>query len=432
MYACKSTIYYIIIILKFDNKGVRFGMEILTNNHYDKILDLFEGSTQKIKIISPFISESIAKKLCDIVKNSNIECDFITRFYLEDMFAKANSMDAIEMMMDAGIKVYALKGLHTKLYLFDDNYGIVGSANFTMGGFKSNIELSLLMDNKDVLDELHKYFDALLEELKQKNGLITKEVLELGRKKYNTTFSSKKGNNTTRSTFMWGASLDKGPNFKDDNVIIKELDKGKNDEDIVNSMFKFSEQQKQVIYDHTIWLKFSGESNDRFKPNEKYSMVTIKLNNKTLYLANYPFKVNSIKEGDEIYFAGLTTVEGRNEPVIVGRGYLQAFSPSNYMEKDWLKLYDWMDRFPWYCVVKDSKIINAPIKDCLKMDELWDKLGSDTYISSFGKNESIAEVSRKHYQKAHIRLSGNAKDYIDKRLDELEKKYGATRYVSEL
>jgi hypothetical protein len=231
---------------------------------------------------------------------------------------------------------------------------------------------------------------------------------------------------------MWGASLDKGPNFKDDNVIIKELDKGKNDEDIVNSMFKFSEQQKQVIYDHTIWLKFSGESNDRFKPNEKYSMVTIKLNGKALYLANYPFKVNSIKEGDEIYFAGLTTVEGRNEPVIVGRGYLQAFSPSNYMEKDWLKLYDWMDRFPWYCVVKDSKIINAPIKDCLKMDELWDKLGSDTYISSFGKNETIAEVSRKHYQKAHIRLSGNAKDYIDKRLDELEKKYGATRYVSEL
>ena len=131
-------------------------MEVLTNNHYDKILDLFDGTTKRIKIISPFISESMAKKLCDVIKKSNITCEFIIRFYLEDMFAKANSMDAIEMMMDAGIEVYALKGLHTKLYLFDDNYGVLGSANFTAGGFKSNVELSLLMDSEDnILGELH-------------------------------------------------------------------------------------------------------------------------------------------------------------------------------------------------------------------------------------------------------------------------------------
>lgn len=61
-----------------------------------------------------------------------------------------------------------------------------------------------------------------------------------------------------------------------------------------------------------------------------------------------------------------------------------------------------------------------PIEKSIPMDEIWDKLGSDTYISSFGKNESIADVAKKHHQKAHIRLSGNAKEYIDKRLNELE------------
>ena len=39
-------------------------MQVLTNNHYDKMLDLFEGSTKRIKIISSFISVYIAIKLC--------------------------------------------------------------------------------------------------------------------------------------------------------------------------------------------------------------------------------------------------------------------------------------------------------------------------------------------------------------------------------
>lgn len=134
-------------------------IEVLTNNHYDKILDLFESTNENIKIISPFISVSIAKKLCDIIKqNHNIKCTFITRFYLEDIISKSNSIDAIEMMIDEGVEVYALKGLHTKLYLFDCVNGVLGSANFTAGGFISNIELSIHFENEPiVLNNLQGY-----------------------------------------------------------------------------------------------------------------------------------------------------------------------------------------------------------------------------------------------------------------------------------
>ena len=38
-------------------------------------------------------------------------------------------------------------------------------------------------------------------------------------------------------------------------------------------------------------------------------------------------------------------------------------------------------------------------------------------------------VGIKHHQKAHIRLSGNAKEFIDKRLDELENQYGILKYM---
>lgn len=409
-------------------------MQVLTNNHYDKILDLFEGTTRKIKIISPFISESMAKKLCDVVAKSNIKCEFITRFYLEDMFAKANSMDAIEMMMDAGIEVYALKGLHTKLYLFDDDYGVLGSANFTAGGFKSNVELSLLVDVEDnILGELHSYFDNLLTNIKQsKEGLITKEVLTFGREKYKYSFSSKKGKDKIINIFMYGASLDKKTAFENMDEALKEIEKCKSEEDIIDSMFRSSEQQEQIIYDHTIWLKFDGEGNDRLEAKEGFPMTAVHANGGVLYLSNYPFKVHSIKEDDEIYLAALTTdVKGKNQPVIVGRGRLAAFKGANYVRNEWIKEHSWMIRYPWYCVIKDAKVLDMPIEKGIPMDEIWDKLGSDTYISSFGKNEVITDVAKKHHQKAHIRLSGNAKEYIDKRLDELGKQYGVIEYVSD-
>ena len=61
----------------------------------------------------------------------------------------------------------------------------------------------------------------------------------------------------------------------------------------------------------------------------------------------------------------------------------------------------------------------------------WDgDFCTGTYLASFGRHESIPAVSRKHYQKAHIRLSGNAKQYIDKRLDTLFEQFGTIHYVS--
>ena len=116
-------------------------IELLTNNHLEKILDLFDGANRDIRIISPFLSVAMAQRLCDSIRERGLRCAFITRFYIEDMVAKANSIDALEMLLNAGVDLYAVKRLHTKLYLFDHDQAIVGSANFTTGGFKSNIEL---------------------------------------------------------------------------------------------------------------------------------------------------------------------------------------------------------------------------------------------------------------------------------------------------
>ena len=411
-------------------------IEVLTNNHYEKMLDLFEGTDNKIKIISPFISVSIAKKLCDLVnQNRNIKCTFITRFYLEDMISKANSIDAIEMMIDAGIEVYALKGLHTKLYLFDNLNGVLGSANFTANGLLTNIELSLHFEAEPiVLNNLQGYFDDLIEKIKKcPENIITKDLLKIARNKYNHLLSTKKEKGNNFSTYMFGAALDNKSRFETTEDVILELNSCSNDYDIINDMFKQNELTEQIKYDHTIWLKFHGESDNRIDSELSFPITEVLLNGKNVYLSNYPFKVASIKEDDEVYLAALTTdVKGKKQPVIIGRGHLKAFKSTNTIKNEWIKQYNWMERYPWYVVISDCSILNTSIKNGVPMDIVWSELGSNTYISSYGKNETFSEVSAKHHQKAHIRLSGNAKLFIDKKLAELEKQYGTIIYTSQI
>lgn len=93
-------------------------------------------------------------------------------------------------------------------------------------------------------------------------------------------------------------------------------------------------------------------------------------------------------------------------------------------------IYPWMQRFPWYVTISECDGLDAPLVEGIPLDEVWVALGSDTYLASFGRHESIPAVSRKRYQKAHKRLSGNAKQNIDKRLGTLFVQFGTIHYVS--
>lgn len=109
-------------------------IELLDINHRDAIIDAFDKAKRQIKIISPFIQESMSKYLVDSTCRG-ISSQLITRFYREDFISSVSSLTALKNLQTAGVEIYALKDLHAKLYLFDDNTAIIGSANFTGGGF---------------------------------------------------------------------------------------------------------------------------------------------------------------------------------------------------------------------------------------------------------------------------------------------------------
>ncbi len=137
-------------------------IELLDLNHRDTIIDAFDKAKHRIRIISPFIQESMTRYLVDSM-GKGITSQLITRFYREDFIRSVSSLSALKGLQHAGVEIYALKDLHAKVYLFDDNVAIIGSANFTGGGFGNNIELSLYIEDEyDLIQRLSGYFDQLL------------------------------------------------------------------------------------------------------------------------------------------------------------------------------------------------------------------------------------------------------------------------------
>ena len=384
-------------------------MEILTTNHYERIKELFRDSKYKIRIMSPFLSKSLSENLCELVQEKGIECQFITRIYLEDLYAKANSIEAIEMMIKSGIQVYSLKFLHTKLYIFDDDMAVVGSANFTTSGFKSNIELSLLADGKtekeslELISELTQYFDDTKSKIQ--DGLVMEEMLSKVRTDYNNLIIPyKKANSVKTSNYntkMYGAVI-KTPKNLD---LTEEVLSAKKEKDIINEIFSSNEPRKQIKYNHSIWMKQMGRGNDRIDGNSMYEPTIVDLNGKDILISTYSEKKKptTIADEDEVYLAALSqNLKGQNVPIIIGRGYLRKFSEENRYKEEWLSEHPWLKDYPWYCIIEKCELLNTIVKNGVSMDIVWDELGSDTYESSFGMCEALDKVSKKHYQKAYF------------------------------
>lgn len=409
-------------------------IEILTDNHYETVMNLFDNTRREVKIISPFLSEGMADKLCKAVTEKGVRCFFITRFYLQDMFDRANTIDGLEKMIKAGIKVYAVVGLHTKLYLFDGINAIMGSANFTTSGLKTNIELSLLFSEEaSVVKDLNQHFDILLQRIfEDGNGEITQEMLEEARELTLKLWKNNKGTQTAFSAKMYGAVLNKKTSVKWEDEL-KQC-KGEGGSDKVYQMFREAQVLSEIKYDHNIWLKFDGDAEDRIGRDDQFPLIDVILDGKKVYIQNYPWKPSGVKDGDEVYLAAITTDKrGKNQPIIVGRGTLHGFRSTNHFNPTWLrnKELEWMERYPWYCVMDEFEILATGVGDGIELDKVYMELGSDTYLASFGRNEDIASVAQKHYQKAHLRLSGNAKEFIDKKLDELFLIHGSIKMQSE-
>ena len=419
-------------------------IDIVTDEHYSLITSLFERATDNIKIISPFLSKKMAELLCD-ASLRGVECSFITRFYLQDFIDGSNTLDGLQDMLDAGVKLYALIGLHTKLYLFDGGDAIVGSANFTEGGLVRNVELSVHLDDEPAIDTLQEYFDEIAIKVeKADDGIITQNMLDDYKDRYhkNKESSAKLVGGTKVVALVRGAALDSiARNLKENSGDLFNEIEANTSERLSDPVYAALGGKKEAASHKTlrnIILKFSASAKKRADGNKPMQLQSVMDGSKSVYISNFSearkSSAKNVEEGDETFFCVHSYDKNGNAcPIIVGKGFFQKYNSNNDARlKDWN--YEWIDEYPIYCVVSEAKVIDAPINCGIPLKELTEVLGYKTYTHTqkFPDKYPKEKVAKAHGQQAMLTLTLEAKEYLDKKLDALGEQYGWTIYKSEV
>ena len=119
--------------------------KILTSEEFKAEAEALMLSTQAtIIIFSGFIKSSAVHWLKDHVKDS-VEVTLVGRFSASDLIKGASDLEVYKICKEQGWKVGILNNLHSKVFIFDNEHLMLGSANLTMRGLSlegyGNIEL---------------------------------------------------------------------------------------------------------------------------------------------------------------------------------------------------------------------------------------------------------------------------------------------------
>ncbi len=152
-----------------DNKKI----ELITNHNISpEVLNLIKDSKKYVVLITPWLYpwNHLKNEILSAI-DRNVRVTLIMRpEALEKVESQTDespfdeseegSSGIISMLYDFGVKIFAYQNLHTKLYLTEKN-GIFTSMNLIEYSMKSNEELGLTIDDKELLKELTNYASEL-------------------------------------------------------------------------------------------------------------------------------------------------------------------------------------------------------------------------------------------------------------------------------
>lgn len=372
-------------------------IEVIQKNWLEIFLKELE-STNTVYLISPFITRNIVDHLLKASKGkSNIK--LITRYNLNDFRSKVSSLSALKCLVENGAEVKGIKNLHSKVYIFDNKSTIVGSANFTSGGFFNNYEFGLKSTNQHTANKSLDYFHSLWN---ISTELLTKDEIAEWDKKIKDSKSVPKNNELP--DFGKKASIQGGKNQK---CIIKIF--GKTDSRVDLNFTSKDEIERS----HCHWaLTFSGK--------------------RGRYQNGRPRKYNN---GDIVYMARM--LEGRDY-AIFGKG----IALKHVDTRDVASIEDkaeipWKSEWPVYIRVHTTEFINGKMNDCPKLSELINILKYDSFSTTQEyHNDGIENINvwDSLRQQADIVISEIAAEWLENKFQEAKAKHGAvpTNYLNGL
>ena len=382
-------------------------IELLDRNHRDAIINAFEKAKRRIRIISPFVQENMTRYLVNSMVNG-ITSQLITRFYREDFIMSVSSLTALKNLQGAGGEIYAINGLHAKLYLFDDDVAIIGSANFTDGGFGNNTELSLYIKNEyDLFGRLSGYFEQLLSTIQASGDFRISDVKIEEECLIVQNAINGRGPTSKPNPVRFGADIDTrvsiiAPVYVDE----------------VESILKIPDEGISAI------LKFEGAAHQRIDPDSKYEPS--RYNREKFYFTASSRFPRSLTKNTTIFLSAVSRDKsGAGIPIIVGRAKTKGFDPNNVADSAMIKEHPWAEKYPYYVELYDIETVDTKIVNCISLHSLIDEVGYKLYPKTKNDPMTLIEKLRtRHHQKAYIAITPYAANRINMILEGLFEDYG--------
>lgn len=373
-------------------------VKLLSENIKDEIFDLFDNADYEINIISPFIGLQTANELIKIKQKKNISITLITRFNRADFYTKASSIQALKLLNDNNVQILAVKNLHTKLYLIDTDAMILGSSNFTSGGFLTNIELNVLFQNiNDDCTEIIGRGIAYFNEFKTN---IPKEFLIATDRIQNEIEILDKIGNSPASKFSPQTNYGYEP---------EEIKKAIIKPDLLESCFS-----DEIASTSTAWLKFEGFSDERRMSGNK--VIEKQLEN-GMYKSYFDTKPKGFKTGDLVFLSVLSyDLQNRPTSMIYGYGTVRAWKENQVATEEEKKKDPNRNRWPYYIYFENLKYIHDEARKCIPINNLYESIGADAFPNSVGTGRDVHGM---HHQREKLKITDKAKDYL---LSELSKR----------
>ena len=122
---------------------------------------LFQQTRKSIKLSSAWLKGELLERLISNSKK-NLHIQVIIRASsLEDLLTTDEIL--FKIAQNSNIQIYLHPSLHSKFFIFDDKYAIVGSSNLTFSGIcqDGNEETDIFIDDKTLVSQLIDLFESL-------------------------------------------------------------------------------------------------------------------------------------------------------------------------------------------------------------------------------------------------------------------------------
>ena len=358
-------------------------IEIIEKNWLNVFLKELKNSNE-VLLISPFVTYNIVDHL--IKNKDSAKIKLITRFDLNDFRSKVSSLSALKRLVELGFEIKGIKGLHSKSYIFDNKSVIIGSANFTSGGFFKNYEFGILSNDIVLVEKSTHYFESLWN--------ISGDILNL------------------QQISEWESII---KNSKKTPEIKPLPDFGK-----YANLLNISPEKK-------VYIKFYGTSEYRTSQKRNTRDIISETHcHWALTFSGKKGRPRKYNDGDVVYIARMLDT---HDYAIFGRGIaLRHFDQRDVASKEDIGKIDWKKEWPIYIRVKDTEFIDTHLKDCPSMNNLINELKYDCFQSTYkkhleGEDEINPRLSLR--RQADIELSTLGAEWLEGKFQEIKSKKGS-------